>query len=68
LKTDGKKVINASNFKFSVKLSGDSCDLNVFHSEPRGATFARLEIDGKIIQDITIPTDIKEREFNIGNI
>jgi hypothetical protein len=57
------KVLNASNFKFAVKVGGDVCDLNVFQK-----TFARLKIDGKIIQDVTIPHNTKEREFNFGNI
>jgi hypothetical protein len=63
LKMNGNKVLNASNFKFSVKLDGDTCDLNVFQK-----TFARLKLDGKIIQDITIPANTKKREFNFDNI
>ena len=63
LKMNDNKVLNARNFKFAVKLSGDTCDLNVFQK-----TFARLKVDGKIIQDITIPHNTKEREYTFGNI
>lgn len=63
LKMNNGKVLNASNFKFAVKIGGDACDLNVFQK-----TFARLKIDGKIIQDVTISHNTKEREFNFGNI
>jgi len=63
LKMNGKKVLNASDLKFGVKLSGSTCNLNTFQK-----TFARIKIDGKIIQDITIPANTKEREYNFGNV
>ncbi len=56
------KIVNASKLKFNVKIGEDTCDLDVFQK-----TFARILVDGKIIQDITIP-NTKEREFTFGNI
>jgi hypothetical protein len=58
-----KKVLNASTLKFGVKLGGSTCNLNTFQK-----TFARIKIDGKIIQDITIPANTKEREYTFGNV
>ncbi len=63
LKMNDKKVLNASALKFGVNLSGTTCDLGIFQK-----TFARIKIDGKIVQDITIPANTKAREYTIGNV
>ncbi len=65
LNYSGGEIVSSSDLRFGVKLEGKDCNLDTPGFQK---TFARIKIDTKIIQDITIPHSSKAREITVKNL